>query len=253
MSACSALLKDQSSVIEEIAADLNSNFNLDYICYSRCHQDKWLYISSNHEFSQAIIHDDKYLPAPAVIRENAVVRWSHFMNSALLQKVKQTYSYDASVIVSCYEQFSDSFTLASSYDPEAHYPLLYSSKLRLDLTLYLREMMSDLISSGAGTLMSYPQSYRLGELSVVDHREFHVPHYEKAVIMGYRGEVKLSKSDLYYFKSVLYLKTAKEIAFECGVCKKTVEYHLANLKDKLGVTKRSDFYRIAKMNNLLNS
>lgn len=58
------------------------------------------------------------------------------------------------------------------------------------------------------------------------------------------------ESECFYY--VLHGKTAKEIASALLVSRKTVESHIHNIKTKIGVNKRSEFYDFAIANNLLN-
>ena len=65
--------------------------------------------------------------------------------------------------------------------------------------------------------------------------------------------VKLTKREVEVLTLVIEGKSSKEVAEQLFVSKRTVDFHLANIYDKLGVTNRVQAFREATRRGLTSS
>jgi len=70
-------------------------------------------------------------------------------------------------------------------------------------------------------------------------------------IFGLKGICYLTYMEMECFLHHIRMMTHKEIANMLGISSKTIENHLANLKNKLGISVKSDLFKIAKNNDLI--
>jgi len=247
-----SLLYQNAPIMDQLSDRLNKNFNIDHIFYARCYENQWLFMSTNPEFTGNVVNDKNYRPAPMVKKHSGICGWARFIDPVLLKKMRQAYPGGASVMVSVFDDFSESISLASSHDKGAVDKIFTNKSMQIDLMFHIRESIQDVTKNASKYTIEYPQEYYVARPEArVESDELDLITYDKAILIGLNGEGALTKNELHAFIGILNLKTAKEMARALNVTAKTVEYYIGAIKNKLGILKRSDFYKVAKINGMV--
>lgn len=251
-----------NKAIERVIKPLRELIKIDYFTYCRYSTESRLprtekcdMITSNSvELNEFINSPHTCFPAD-VTMTSAVLDWQTFCTESWLKYSSERYNISECSAVT--------FVLRHN-DREAEHISLNTNDSDISLinTMHSQpKLMHNIISHIRNQINFNKESFKSlayrkrisqrDEQNTTDENNIIKPH-NREFIIGMNGPTYLTRVEKKCYQLLLEMKTSKEIAEGLKTSTRTVECHVANLRKKLGVTKRHHFFQVA-CNNFIVS
>ena len=228
-------------------------FQTDYISYSRLTDDNHhSAFSSNHDFASFCMNNQRY-PTPSYLC-NGFILWDSINSEENMKLIDEKFNlaYGVSFIVER-EGYIETINFGFSRD---NYHALQALLNRIKavkhfanwLNLHFEEFRPLLLVNQFNHVAENKQSTSTVSQSMQELLTAKPPAELLYTLKGTKGTVSLTASEYDVFSRLLKLHSYKEIARDKNVSVATIDFHLKNIKKKLGISKRSDLYRLAEEN-----
>ena len=241
--------------MEKLCKPLDERFGIDYITYARYHLDGSYSIlfTDGRSVENCFRHNDYRLPGQTL--KPGVYTWIGLYSEAVLADLREAYGHDHGVTLIVQEEgFLDHITFSTK--PENHNILdLYMNhpNLLYQLRAYFLETGGRIIEAADKNTIALPNYEKPTDeltLSSEDEVELMLPLKRYPVFTDH-GKTYLTPREISCLALYMKMHTSKEIARVLDISHRTVEFHLNNIKEKLGVMSKSELYAICEKNHLV--
>lgn len=240
---------DLSKDMQAICKPLKHSLNIDYITYARYFNNGRYSIlfTDGNAVSNCFKHPDYQLPG--FVLNSGIYHWQDLYSPALLTDLRDAFGHDHGVtFIREYDHFTEHLTFSQPSETTAlarertdYMQVLQEAgfyfKEQAESIITLAEKHAQPITSSEPTEPNTPPEPEL-------------PSAKQFPLHGAQGDVLLSAREFTCLLFTLQLKSAREIGEMIHLSPRTVEWHLDNVKQKLGVTEKSQLFELAKKNHL---
>lgn len=226
-----------------------SELKISYITYARYTDTNIQLYSSFLPLMQGWLDDESNKLPNEVSDSTKTLKWKDYCSEAFLSRCQNSFSYSpqGATIYFQHSNHAEHIALASNHDLDISKILLENPRLTNQLTNHIRNSINL-------NKESYSNLMHVHHLPCTLKTRNQLPEAIQPIkrkrhyVYGYKGDTFITNSEMQCLTSILRLKTYKEIASELNVSTKTIEAHIAKIKQKLGAQTKSDLYNIATSN-----
>ena len=241
-----------NKAINSVISPIKESLDVDYFSYCSYRQGECEYISSNfNEISEFVDDLGTNMPVEKA-GQSTVLTWGDFSSSDYLSKVFEKH---------CLSTKGVTFVLRHS-QTEAEHISLNTHDQNNDMINTLRSqpnLMKSIINHIRNQVNFNKKNFDCltfkkeiaSQDPVVNQDDSELGLYNREYIVGFNGPTYLTRSENKCLLLLLQMKTSKEIARDISTTPRTVESHVASIKQKLGARQRHDLFVIAKNNFLI--
>ena len=243
-----------SKVLKKIIAPLKEYIDADLFTYFRYENNACRIVANDMNEMTAFLNDEHSRLPAAVSDVSTVLHWNQFCSGDHLKMISEDLNYSTQGITFLLRHNHDFIEHISinTHNKEAH---LLQNALRLN--------------GGINSVIAHIRNYINFNYHALEPEviEVEFPKHDvsdgidmcsdgielhnRLYLRGLKGETYLTRMEKKCLEQLLQLKTSDEIAKVLNSKKRTVECHIANLKNKLGIKRKPDLFNIAKNNFLI--
>jgi DNA-binding CsgD family transcriptional regulator len=240
--------------ITQVLKPIQEIIEADYFAYCLYNNEQCELFSSNMDEASDFVHDPTTLLPVETTNSNAVMSWHRYHSQTYLDKVADRYNMNSNGIT---------FVLRHSDSVAEHISLnTYSGNSNLMDTMKNQpKLIHGIIAHIRNNINFNKEKFEAiyftkkiqTSLPTAEEESVNLLNmHQREYIIGLNGPTYITRAEKKCLLLLLQMKTSKEIAIDLGITVRTTEAHVANLRNKLGVLKRSDLFLIAR-NNFITS
>ncbi len=240
---------------ESLLKPLNNYYNIDFVNYVRYDENELNMICSTiYDDELDGFMNDEFSALPLEIcQENSILSWADYCSDSFMDTLRYRYQYspNGAAIILKHHDFAEHIELGSSNINANISKLVRSdSQVKKEIVAFIRTHIN--LSQGLYQTKVYKN--HIPTAATKDphyHLESELTKKNRHFIYGKLGVTELSQIELDCWVNSLTLASIKAVGAELNIAPKTVEFHLRNVRLKLGVKYRSDLYHMARNNFLI--
>ena len=226
--------------VEEICRSFLKACNLNYFDYARTYNNKEIYgLQTNRDWFCHFFSGN--YPAASTVTKKGIHLWRAYSHQ-LAQSAEQLFDMHQGItIVKPCEEYIDFFDFCA---PSSNYAAtdFYFNNLDLldNFYFYFKDKAKNLIKQALKNPMNVSATNNHCKILDTDYAEFKRLFAAKRVRMNiYKQEVIFSKREYEVLKQIAQGKTVREIANIFKISPRTVDTHIENARNKVGIISRS--------------
>lgn len=244
---------DGNNIMLDLISPVCHQFGINYVTYGIYSEKNIKLYCSFQPLLKSWLEDEQSLMPHEITNTTSILDWKQYCSASFLSNTKKQFNYNPNGVTIYFQHrdHAEHIALATNNDIDLTKILLENPDLKNYIVHHIRNSINlnkkdfDVLAH-EHSIKNHP-SY---EITEDDPKTNSKPQRMRHYIYGYRGETYITNAEMQCLLSVLKLNSYKEIAVQMGVSTKTIEAHLGKIKTKLGITSKSQLYRVA-LNNLL--
>jgi DNA-binding CsgD family transcriptional regulator len=244
--------KIHSKAINKILASLQESLGINYFTYCKYTNEHCEIISSDPIAATHFFNDNDSSSPIKSQESETILAWSDYCSNNYMDFITQRYGDNGVTFVLRHDHHSaEHISLHSTFQDLS---LLHLTRENPSITNTLVSHVRNHINFNIESFerLCFEKIAPKSTENVSTNAKPMIKLHNREYIYGLNGPTYITRAEKRIFLLMLQMKTSKEIAEDLGKKVRTIECHVANMRKKLGIEKRHDFFTIAKNNFIIS-